>query len=68
MSDLVSVQVTTRMAWWVAPYLLAVRVILLTTLPFVDADGERLNAFLGRTGAFVADHGLRYYVNGKRVV
>ncbi|KQZ81877.1 hypothetical protein ASD64_08955 [Mesorhizobium sp. Root157] len=63
----VTVHLTVRIAWWVAPYTLAVKAFLWSVAPFFDEDDDRLDTFITRQAEFVSNHGVRFYCNGKRV-
>ncbi|RWK12532.1 hypothetical protein [Mesorhizobium sp.] len=55
-----------KMAWWVVPYLGAVCLFIRSVAPFMD-DEERIEAFIQCQAAFVARHGVRFYLGGKRI-
>jgi len=63
----VDLVLTVKMAWWVAPYLGAAALFVRSIAPFVDIDDEQIEAFSKKQGAFIAKHGVRFYIGGKRV-
>lgn len=63
----VTVHLMVRMAWWVAPYMFAVKAFLWSVTPFLDEDDVRLDAFITRSAGFICNHGVRFYCGGRRV-
>lgn len=63
----VTVALEVRIAWWVGPYLGALNLFAASVAPFIDIDDDRLSAFAQQQAAFIAAHGIRCYVGGKRV-
>ncbi|SDP40547.1 hypothetical protein SAMN04488061_2878 [Filomicrobium insigne] len=61
-----TVTLKVRVAWWVRPYLWAATLFAMSVAPFLDVDDDRLESFKERQVTFIAKHGIRYFIDGRR--